>query len=272
MVRFNKQTVVKHLHKNRKAKWYVSGVGRYHFWDSEKRARTMQMENNICRDPIFTVPKEKDEWFTDISQLNDQDDRKDSPKTKTSGKRICVYPASFHDAIFTSNYPHGWPVHAHCWTIGERVMGPRLEEHLALLIKVLRTKWEEENLLEEARKIKRWVGGYTWPTEDEFEVWSRLVAISDPIAGRDVVELLCESQNEKQESLKNLRRQLRGQQYGKHILHLPYDIRIMVLDRLHGAHIRNVLEATGWHIDESYWRGRLPWNILWELNDMDQSA
>lgn len=246
-------------------------MGRYHFWDSEERARRMQSAHATNRDPVFTVPKAREEWFTDTSQLENQDAVGEKKRKKVAGKRTCVYPSSFHDNAYWTDYPHGWPFHAHCWTIAEKVLGPKLEDNLELLIAAIRSKWEDEQLLNEAVRMAAWVRESS-SEADEIRVWNSLVASSDPLAGRDVVELLCESHNQQQISSIDPRCSVATAGNGKHITTVPHDIQTMVLDCIHYTSVRVALAATGWHIDDTYWRGRMPRHIMWELNEVDHNA
>jgi hypothetical protein len=53
------------------------------------------------------------------------------------------------------------------------------------------------------------------------------------------------------------------------LCNLPYDIRCLISDHLHYSHLETLLTATGWRINDQYWRSRFPWEILFEAEELD---
>lgn len=49
--------------------------------------------------------------------------------------------------------PHGYLIHANCWTFIEQMIGPRAEQHLELFLRVLRIRWQE-NPFELSRYVR----------------------------------------------------------------------------------------------------------------------
>ncbi|KAL1969819.1 hypothetical protein VTN77DRAFT_7328 [Rasamsonia byssochlamydoides] len=88
--------------------------------------------NCFSPDSLY-APWERDAIRVDHPQL---EDRVNSAET--------ILAANFINSINHDAEPYGYLIHAYCWKLIERVIGPRAEQHLELFLQVLRTRWQED--------------------------------------------------------------------------------------------------------------------------------
>jgi hypothetical protein len=249
------------------------------------------MYNESRGEPVFTVPWDRDAAVIDVSQLNSahnsnkNKNRKKRKRTRekhvhdsnrSSDGKICVYPAAFYDKKGPGLYPHGFPIHAHCWTLAERVVGDKAEKELNLLIRIIRQRWEDEGLLNESTSMTAWLKEQTRGTcaddyTNEFEITRNLIAIRDPIAVQEVTDLIQKS-GQKYNPTAIGRSRITTAKSSMIVSSLPVDILFLVLDLLHHRDIRAALDATGWHVQASYWRARLRQGLIFELDAVGPDA
>src|SRR5436190_24058547 len=96
-------TVIAHK-QNSLIHYQLSGVGRF----------------DVFLDNIFAVPRDRDAVVIDI-QLD-----KDGLESFPDGT-IYIHPATPQNSMNQNCDPHGYPIHAHCWSLIERIIGPRAE-------------------------------------------------------------------------------------------------------------------------------------------------
>lgn len=83
---------------------------------------------------IFRIPWDRQEVVTHYRHMKIESQTK---REKFLDKRSGVYKASFFDEENQDLYPHGFPVHSHCWDLIERIVGPNAERKLDLFVRIL---------------------------------------------------------------------------------------------------------------------------------------
>lgn len=262
-------------------RYYVSGVGRYHLWDSDPEARKLHAKQGyrdsrgFLNEPVFTVPWKKDDLLVDRQHFYNKiipDDQKDMTKSKPLVGRVSVYPAHFYNNDYRNLYPHGFPIHAHCWNLAERVIGgDKIEKDLELFIRILQQRWEDENIIQDSIQLNDWiVDSYPYfHRTSEYDCDRRLVAIRDPITVYEVEEIIAESAKRY-----SLRKERQGDEpiivtanYG--LFTIPYEVWAGVFDCLHYTDLVKFLSVTRIQMPRSYWWSRAPRDVIWELDDID---
>ncbi|KAH8705882.1 hypothetical protein BGW36DRAFT_285693 [Talaromyces proteolyticus] len=278
------------------SQYHVSGIGRFHLWDSDPEARKIhgnsaygELQTGDEYEPVFTVPWKKDELLIDRQHFYNKtipDDEKDTTTSKSLVKRISVYPAHFHDQNYQQIYPHGFPIHANCWALAERVIGSDLiEKNLKLFLNVLQQRWKDEPMFVDSQEIANWIidrgswrsGFYSDYFNQnyrcEYEVNRNLVAIRDPMCVYEVEEIIAESAKKY-----TLLKEKMGDTVpapttiitSSFILYsIPYEVWMVIFDWLHYSEIVKLLSAARLRMPWSYWQQRAPRDIIWELDDID---
>ncbi|KAL1969746.1 hypothetical protein VTN77DRAFT_8299 [Rasamsonia byssochlamydoides] len=185
-----------------------------------------------------------------------------------SNKTIKVHAARFHYPK-KLQYPYGCLIHARCWDLIERLLGPRAENQLEVLIHVLRQRWDRSDFSLYDRGFIPWEHPEKWAealTEETF-------AFRDPVKIPALRALIDEGlQRRLREPMK--RRTRRWRPLFRAVERLttsrpfPLDTEYMILDRLGCEDIPNVLRAFGWQIPDAYWFARLRKDLLFELDDL----
>ncbi|CRG89073.1 DNA ligase 4 [Talaromyces islandicus] len=263
------------------SQYHVSGIGRYHLWDSDPEARKLRTKNGGYRDSrgflnelVFTVPWKKDDLLVDRQHFYNKiisDDQKDTIKSKTLVRRVNVYPAHFSNNDSQHLYPHGFPIHAHCWSMAERVIGgDRIEKDLELFIRILQQRWEDENIIQDSILLNEWIiDSYPYFHSNEYDCDRRLVAIRDPITVYEVEEIIAESAKrysmlkEKQGDAPTIITVNHG------LFAIPYEVWAAIFDCLHYTELVKFLSVTRIQMPQSYWWSRAPRDVVWELDDID---
>jgi hypothetical protein len=249
-------------------------------------------------DIALSAPRDRDAVRVDLPQL----------QLGVDGVET-IAPANFFHSTNEDVHPHGYLIHADCWTLIERVIGPKAEHHIELFLQVLRTRWQEnpfevDHFFEDEKDRRHWhfpcanydygewPDGYSHAPSDYQGEDRRLrirrlgrysIAITrdispvwNPIDIPAIHDLLRKSvQNRARETMKRKTRKwshplshefrfehLRGGCGGV----LPPEIKWHILDELrYYKDVRNTLYAFGWQITDSYWRGRFPWDVVFEI-------
>lgn len=198
-------------------------------------------------------------------------------------------------------YPHGRVVHANCWMLIERTVGPEAEDNLELLLEICRERFHENPYdIHEYREIK---GNMYEPTSEPTRQWwnpldplslldpnrhhpdipedpRQSIPLRDPLNIPEIPRLIrfC-AQNKARETTKrktrkwssdiscpsSSRERIRSAQYYQ-VTQLPCDILFLVLDNLsRRADIRNAIMAFNWKVPDVYWKARVPTDIIFEL-------
>lgn len=128
---------------------------------------------------------------------------------------------------------YGFPVHANCWTLIERVIGPLAEQHLDILLEAMLDAWNQ--------------GGKKPRTLNP------LKPKNNPLHIPDVKRLV----------KKLLRRGAVNTKPKSHVsAALPLEIMYMIFDQLDHDELELVLQATGWTVSDEYYRSRIRFHSL----------
>ncbi|OJJ33312.1 hypothetical protein ASPWEDRAFT_185713 [Aspergillus wentii DTO 134E9] len=165
-----------------------------------------------------------------------------------SSKVIDVYPADFRTSRNYDKGLHGFTIHSRCWELIEHVFGPQVEKHLDLLVQALRLKWVggAHELLSDTWYHYEYTR-YRWDwTLQPIDIPSYL---NDPM-GTGETRSPCPSEN--------------------HVYHsLPLEIKYLILDTLQREKdINGLLSGFEWYIPDSYWKGRFPREMGFEIGQI----
>ncbi|KAL2004700.1 hypothetical protein VTN00DRAFT_3228 [Thermoascus crustaceus] len=159
---------------------------------------------------------------------------------------------------------HGYPIHAACWDIIERVIGPRVaeyEDHLALLTK----QWVRNLAGYDNLTYAEWAPAHTDPTHVE-EV-------------SDIIEKSISRCARKKTKTKTRRwRPCLDPNHSyieEHLkspsgLRLPanIEIRYLILDNLDYADAQNAFRAFGWRVLKGCFQRRFPRDLVFEIEQL----
>jgi hypothetical protein len=268
-------------HGKEEAHYYVSGLGRYHLWDSDPKARKMY---NKCtyeaNEPVFTVPRDTDDSLTDRHHFYNKKLTKKEKNTTTQNppvKRVSVYPRHFHDDENEKFFPHGFPVHDHCWRMAVKIIGvDMLERKLNSFIETLQSRFIDEDLLDEGRQVADWIvnervnrGTYYQANRTADDVNRILIAMHDPIHVDEVGDLIAESARRYTTMKEKLHDDdataSTADNTGAH------GSVMKILDELHHSEVEAFLSQTKIVVPWSYWARRAPYDIIWELESIDST-
>jgi hypothetical protein len=180
-----------------------------------------------------------------------------------------ISTANFWEPLWQGYDRHGYPIHAYCWSLVERIIGPRAEGQLDILIKAFRERWREQSFeLGECISDNIWVADVSGE-----ELTERVFAIRDPVNIPEVQDLIRKSIENCSKERMNQMSQKRCSLFLKYLESgFPLDIQCLILDHLSYIDIQNVLVALGWQIPDSYWRGRFPKDIIFEIEELASTA
>ncbi|KAE8551382.1 hypothetical protein EYB25_005267 [Talaromyces marneffei] len=268
-----------HYGKN-EAHYYVSGLGRYHLWDSDPKARKMY---NRCtyeaKEPVFTVPREKHDLLVDRRQFYNKKLTKKETKNTTQlppVKRVSVYPRHFHDDENEKFFPHGFPMHDNCWKMAAKIIGAdKLEKELNLFIETLQNRFVDEDLFNEGRQVADWIvnerGNFdTWylANRTEDDVNRILIAMHDPIHVNEIEDLIAESAR-RYTTMKGKLHDDDASASTTNELDSHESVK-SILDELHHSEVEAFLAQTKIVVPWSYWARRAPYDAIWELESIEQ--
>ncbi|KAK2754248.1 hypothetical protein FQN54_007127 [Arachnomyces sp. PD_36] len=210
---------------------------------------------------------------------------------------------NFLDSDNEQVYPHGYIVHAHCWILIERMIGPEVENNLELFLEICRERFHENPYdIHEYRDLES-----SEPTsQPTYRWWNPLqsassldpsrhhpdvqkdprksIPLRDPLNTAEITTLINHSaQNKARETIKRKTRKwsstisdpssssTSGQAKSPNfyqVTQLPCDIMLLILDNLsHHTDIRNALIAFDWSPPDIYWKSRVPKDLIFELQD-----
>lgn len=221
---------------------------------------------------------------------------------------ILVETASCEGSRRRVGIPYGYRVHAHCWDLIERFIGPHAEDNLHEFLQVLCDRWREENAFElghifskvklyaviryeyneisEAPALSKKECQHYDVSRSHFDnpqllcnrVWSdSIIPLRDPLNIPQVHYLIerCKENGERR-TIKRKSRKWRSHfnidSKSSGPSKLPLDIRLLIIDLLTDIDIRNALKAFGWIIPDAYWKARLPTKIVFELDKINDNT
>lgn len=192
-------------------------------------------------------------------------------------------------------YPRGHVVHAHCWILIERIIGPEAENNLELLLKICRERFHQnpydiheyrdpETNEPTSQPTTRWWNPMQSLSSLDSDVSKdprQSIPLRDPLNIPEIERLINHSaQNKAREVTKRKSRKwscfvtdssslsterLRSSWYYQ-VTELSCELVFLILDNL-SCHtdIRNALVAFNWKVPEVYWKSRMPTNLIFEL-------
>lgn len=206
----------------------------------------------------FNVTWDKDRIVTERSHMIKEDGRFQAERIGTT------YLANSWNDQHRNPHPYGFPIHAHCWTIIERIIGQSAEDELELFLPILFQRWEKKPLPFEVSTIgnPHWLG-IAWRDKPE-----ELDAVWDPIAVPEIRTIIrrCTRRVSERIKMRNLPRSSRNLLLGA-LDRLPLDVVFQILDYLPATDIESFLAATGWHMPDAYWRARFPRKLIFEVEE-----
>ncbi|KAL1964720.1 hypothetical protein VTN77DRAFT_6746 [Rasamsonia byssochlamydoides] len=176
---------------------------------------------------------------------------------------------------------HGYPVHARCWSLIERIIGSDAERHLELFMEALRRRFHKR-----INPPRRWFpnGGFPYPylryyllitdkTRYLYRDPIRIPAIENLLKTATIIRKKPRRLPRRHHRPGNSTRQedstLRRGPFGTD---LPLDIQYLVLDQLDGRDIAALHAAfTGrfkWRVSDLYWSRRAPRALIYEIQDL----
>ena len=135
---------------------------------------------------------------------------------------------------------YGFPLHATCWTLIERVIGPMAEQHLDILLEAMLDAWDQGGK-------KSGASVSLTPTNNPLHI-AAVKRLVKKLIRRGAV-------NTKPEDLVSAT--------------LPLEIMYMIFDQLDHDELELVLEATGWAVSEEYYRSRFRFpGLIFEIETL----
>ncbi|KAK2761137.1 hypothetical protein FQN54_001658 [Arachnomyces sp. PD_36] len=240
--------------------YHLSGIGG--FLESDPRVSGKHLTPwNVER--AFSVPWGRVHFDTEETH------NIGSPK-QMSDSKVTVYAANLSDNRNQDLYPHGFPIHAYCWNVIDRIIGPAVEGELDLFVRILQEGWREhvfevDSSIEHALEVDSSI-------EPAFEVNSPIFTEDWWADQSKSHELIPESLVGPADpgyipELRNIVNRAVGETARKRAadscrdrghLNLPLDVSLLILDCLGPRDTRNALEGLGWSVPLSYWKSRCP--------------
>lgn len=234
-----------------------------------------------AKEPVFTVPREQRDSLFDRRHFYDKKLTKKEKENTTqlpSVKRVSVYPRHYHNDENEKFFPQGFPVHDNCWKMAVKIIGvDRLERELNLFIETLQDRFIDEDIFTEGRQVADWIvnetgnrGTWYQVNRTADDVNRILIAMHDPIHVDEVEDLIAESARRyttMKEKLHDDDTTTSGSnKSGAH------DSVMNVLDELHHSEVDAFLNQTKIVVPWSYWARRAPYDIIWELDSIDDHS
>ncbi|RAO66649.1 uncharacterized protein BHQ10_002661 [Talaromyces amestolkiae] len=270
----------KNHHGKEEPHYYVSGLGRYHLWDTDPKARKMY---NKCtyeaKEPVFTVPREQGDSLIDRRHFYNKKLTKKQKQNTTQYppvKRVSVYPRHYHDDKNEKFFPHGFPIHDNCWKMAVKIIGEsRLQSDLNLFIETLQDRFIDEAMFTEGRQISDWIvnetgncGTWHQANRTADDVNRILIAMHDPVHVDEVEDLIAESARRYTTMKQKLHdagaTTSASNQNGAH------DSVMNMLDEMHHSEVEAFLNQTKVVVPWTYWVRRAPYDIIWELESIEE--
>lgn len=199
-----------------------------------------------------------------------------------------------------SYYPQGYVIHANCWTLIEKIIGPKAEERLDLFLQVLKDRWAEDpfELVEHAdSRIKWYLSHRAYLVYWDMSHYLRLEAMSisleegsdddihrienastqtiscfrDPLMIPEAYKLIKKaiSTRRGEEMVRKTRRWSLSGAPKEHLTPaLPLEVKLHILDKVDGKDIKNVLRAFSWRVPDAFWKARFPRKVFFEIENV----
>lgn len=214
------------------------------------------LHQDLLRGKAFSVPWDKNRTVTERSHMIKKDGQ-------FRDERTLIYPANFWDDRHRDLYPHGFPIHAYCWSMIERIIGPSAENDLDLFLEVLFQIWDTEP---HPFEVSNCIGNRSWGGMDSSEALSEeeLHAVWDPTDVPEIQAIL--RQSTKQEVGERSKMRSSGSQ-NLGTLDISLDVIHQILDYLPVTDIENILTATQLQLPNLYWRSRFPRQLIFEADE-----
>jgi hypothetical protein len=176
----------------------------------------------------------------------------------------------------------GYPVHAHCWILVDRVIGFGLvEANLKIFLKAIEQFWTENPELWERAPWKKcgyeadsdpnptlYFSEFTSEPETETHDPYTLSVWENPAIVSRVQEII-EQATRDQKTESHSRRSLSSV-----VSQIPLDIAIQIVEftkRASIANTRNMLAAFGWRLPDSYWKSCCKMDLIFEYDDLHKT-
>jgi hypothetical protein len=220
----------------RSSQHHLSGIGRFKEpYPCGRRGLKWTMEE------AFSVPWERNKVVTKESHMMGR-------LGEIRDRRVAIYAANLWDNRNQNLYPHGFPVHAYCWSVVDRIIGPVAEEELDLFVQILHERWQKNPFEVNKCVVNRyWRNRYL---ESGELISDSLVTTADP---EDIPEIKNIIHRAAKEAVcKQARIKLRCRSH----LDLPLDVQLLIIDCLRSRDARNAPAGMGWQVPLSYWKSR----------------
>ncbi|KAK2756557.1 hypothetical protein FQN54_005450 [Arachnomyces sp. PD_36] len=218
---------------------HLSGVSRLYY---------LLWHDDILEGRVFRVPWDRNRVITERSHMIEDGKLRDD--------RIAIYPARLWGHQYR-NYPDGYPIHAHCWTMMERVIGPDAENNLDILLKVLTQRWDTEPPNFVITRHRPGADAKKYPPEEIYTTWDP----TDVPEVQAVIRQYTRQNSSEETKLGNSNFRNLG------VLDLPLDIIFQIFDYISAADTESILTATQWKLPNSYWRSRFPRKLIFEIDE-----
>jgi hypothetical protein len=156
--------------------------------------------------------------------------------------------------------PHGYPVHARCWSLIERVIGPDAE-HLEVLLQALRRRFRKRVNPEGWSRWWYYEGTFAYGNDRQAVIDIRY---RDPVGIPGVKEML---ENTTRKSIPGSHSHLSY----PFSVPLPLELQYLIWEKFSRSDVVALHEAfTGkweWRLPESYWMKRTPITQIFEIKD-----
>jgi hypothetical protein len=212
-----------------------------------------------------------------------------------------TYELNFFNSNNQQTYPHGHVIHANCWILVERRTGHEVENNLELFLEICRERFHENPYdIHEYRSPKTKTNK---PISKPTRRWRNPL---EPAPGLDssrhhpdipddprqsiplrallnipeIPRLIHHSaQNKAKEIIKRKPRKWSSATFSSgeqrkspwyyRVTQFPCEIVFLILDNLsRRADIRNALIAFNWKVPDMYWKARVPYDLVFELQDV----
>ncbi|KAK2757623.1 hypothetical protein FQN54_004592 [Arachnomyces sp. PD_36] len=190
----------------------------------------------------FVVPLDRNEVVTEEDQVIDE-------SWNSKDTRVGIYAANLWDDRNQNLYPHGFPVHAYCWTVIEQIIGSAAEDKLDIFLQTLRERWKENPFEVDSCVYKQqWFGTIAGSGQ---LIPENLIATADPDNISEIKNII-QSANEELARRSERNKSIRV----RNSFDLPFDVQRLIIDCLRPRDARNALEAMGWEVSPLYWQSR----------------
>lgn len=201
---------------------------------------------------------------------------------------------------------HGFYIHAHCWNLIERVIGPQVRRQLDALVEAMTRVWKRsypeepyglKYLMEPGDRVPyfTWTGDMLAVDPEKFPVTRPIqyvaTRLTDPLDAPNLQTLVnsCKSPSDSPSdsrkkavsSIKSRRQHCKqprptSRDKLRSPPNLPMDIQEMILDELCAttnlSDAANAVDVFHWYLPDRSWKKRLPLDIIVELDGISSKA